>query len=227
MIFPVLKTEELVQVDDKTRLDGASSFISPDEAAITLVEIEPESGFGYLDVTSNSYLDWQYSTDGDKTVSLRITTDGTPVTKTKVITIITALEDRLFSSDSDLVAHEDDILKYVADGRNSFLDKHRISQQRIVRYLDEQRIWDYEGNALSKDALLNIDEVNEWSKYYTLMIIYRSLSNAIDDVFSQKAQNYEILAKEAQQRSVLRLDRNGDDVEDIRKDMRTYNLVRR
>lgn len=227
MIFHSIKLEEIVQVDDRTRLDGSGSFLSPDEAAITLVEIQPEDAAGFFDVTENLYLDWQYETDGVKEVTLRITTDGAPVTKTKTLNIITALDDRLFSSDADLIAHEDDIIKYLPAHRGSYLDKHRLSQQRIVRYLNEQRIWDYSGNPLTKEALTNIDEVGEWSKFYTLMLIYRSLSNASDDIFQQKASQYEALAKMAQNQSVLRLDRNNDGIEDTKKDMITYNLVRR
>jgi len=39
MIFIRANTEEKVQVDDKTRIDAEQTFLSPDEAAITLVEI--------------------------------------------------------------------------------------------------------------------------------------------------------------------------------------------
>lgn len=87
MIFPVLKLEDVVQVNDQTRLDATKSYKTPDEAAITLVEIEPELEAGFIDVTSSKYLDYQYSSDGDKDVTVRITTDGVPTQLTKVLSI--------------------------------------------------------------------------------------------------------------------------------------------
>ncbi len=82
-IFPNLKLEDIVQINDKTRLDASKSFTA-DEAAVTLVEIEPESAAGFIDITptvaTNSkqyFLDWSYSgTSRTVTVSVRITTDG-------------------------------------------------------------------------------------------------------------------------------------------------------
>ena len=227
MIFPILELESQLRLNDKTRLDAVKSFISPDEAAITLVEIESETSAGFIDVTSNRYLDWQYSTDGAKTVSLRITTDGAPTTFTKNIEVLTEANDVTFSSDDDLLAHEDDILRYVRSGRSSYIDKHRLAKKRIVRWLSEQRIYDQDGNNLTDAAIRDVEEVNEWSKFYVLYIIFNSLSNAIDDIFAQKASLYQSLAKDAQQRSAIRLDTNGDGNENINKDTRTYRMIRR
>jgi hypothetical protein len=227
MIFPILEIESQLRVNDKSRLDATKSFLSPDEASITLVEIEPEVGAGFIDVTNNLYLDWLYTTDGIKTISLRITTDALPTIITKDIEVLLEENDIVFSSDDDLLAHEDDILRYVRSGRSSYLDKHRLAKKRIVRWLSEQRIYDVDGNNLTDAAIMDVDEVNEWSKFYVLYLIFNSLSNAIDDIFAQKAVLYQGLAKDAQKRSALRLDLNGDGVEDINKDARTYRLIRR
>jgi uncharacterized Fe-S cluster-containing radical SAM superfamily protein len=102
MIFPKLKTESIVQVNDKTRIDARDTFLSPDEAAITLLEIQAEIGGQFLDVTGTSYIDWQYDTAQEETITLRVTTDSTPVTITKTLTVISASDDNLFSSDADL-----------------------------------------------------------------------------------------------------------------------------
>lgn len=227
MIFPVLELEDVLQVDDKTRLDARKSFISPDEAAITLVEIEPEAAAGFIDVTSNQYLDWQYASDGTKAVTVRITTDGAPVTKSKNIEVVTEADDALFSNDADMLAHEDDILNYVRPGRNSFLDKHRLTQEMIVRWLGDNRIYDTDGNLLTKAAITQVEEVAEWSKFYTLYLIFNSLSNATDDIFAEKASLYKALANDAKNRSAIRLDRDGDGNEDTTADLRTFRLKRR
>ena len=228
MIFPVLETEATVQENDKTRLDGRKSFITPDEAAITLIEIEPEAAAGFIDVTTLQYLDYQYATDGTKTVSIRITTDGAPVTGTVTISVVTAADDKLFSGDAELVAHEPEILNYVRAGRNSFLDVHRTAQDRIITWLDEHRIWDTEGDRLTKDAIIDIEEVNDWSKFLTLKYIFEGLSNATDDIFHDKAMRYAEMASKARNRAAIRLDRDGDGNEDTAAiDLRTYRLVRR
>ena len=57
-IFPHIELEDIVQVNDRTRLSAIKSFVSKDEAAVTLVEIEPESGSGFIDVTGAKQADW-------------------------------------------------------------------------------------------------------------------------------------------------------------------------
>ena len=228
MIFPNLECEAIVQVNDKTRLNGSKSFITPDESAITLVEIEPESGNGYINVTGaapldplNWYLDWQYATNGTKTATIRVTTSGAPVTVTKTISVLSVVDDKLFSDDSDLIMHESEILRWVPVGRNSFKDMHRRAQQRILAWLDEKGHTDSSGARLTKASIVDVQEVKEWSIFLTLRMIFQSISNAVDDVFDKKAKYYESREAEARNRSALRYDYDGDgaisgDVEGVR-----------
>lgn len=229
MIFPNLQLEGTVQTDDKTRLDGTTTFITQDEATITLVEIEPEASAGFIAVTSDKFLDWQYTTDGTKTVTIRVTTDGSPVTASKTLEVLTPANDKLFSSDAELVEHEGDILGYLRPGRASFLDKHRAAQDRILGWLDEHRIHDTSGDRLTKADVVDTAEVNDWSKFLTLQIIFESISNAVDDIFSEKARKYGLLVEQARNRAVLRLDRNNDGTIDDgeHQDNFSYRLVRR
>ena len=195
---------------------------------VTLVVIEPESGAGFFDVTENLYLDWQYPTDGDKTISIRITTDGAPVVNTKVLPIISEEDDHLFSSDEQLTAHEPTILGYVRDGRNSFLDVHRSAQDRIINWLDEHRITNSDGGRLTKDAIVNIEEVNNWSKYLALKIIFEGISNSVEDVFSQKSKTYGTLEIAAKNKAQIRLDTDGDGNEDAGAvDLRSFTIRRK
>lgn len=228
MIFPALELEAVVQINDRTRLDARKSYITPDEAAITLVEIEPHTGDGFIDVTSTKYLDWQYSTDGVKTVSVRVTTDGSPSLFTKTITALDADDDKLFSSDAELMPYEPNILQWVKEGRNSFLDVHRAAQDRILGWLDENKIWDVNGDRLNKDAITDIQEVNDWSKFMTLKLIFEGLSNATDDIFHEKSLRYKELEVQARNRAALRLNRTGEaGGEAIKADMRSVGLFRR
>jgi len=226
MIFGKFKLEKIVQVDDKTRIDCTSLF-TVDEASVSLVRIKPEASDSFYTVTSNKYLDWQYLTEGEKIISLEITTDGAPEVFTNTLTIISNSDDRLFSSDGDLITHEDDILNYVRSGRDSYLDKHRVAQERMLTYLNDQRIWDINGDKLGAAALLNVDEVRDWSKFLTLKIIYGSLSNQVEDIFSVKQKLYGDLASNARKSAVLRLDLNGDGNQDTNVDVRSMRIYRR
>lgn len=210
MIFPVLELESVVQVNDRTRLDAGKTYISPDEAAITLVEIQPAASEAFIDVTSNRYLDWQYSTDGTAAVVVRVTTDGSPTTFTKDLSVLSVADDKLFSADSELLPYEPNILDYVREGRNSFLDIHRASQDRILKWLDENRYWNKQGEPLTKEDIINLDEVNDWSKFMTLRYIFEGLSNATDDIFHQKSLRYKDLELQARDRARFRVDINGD-----------------
>ena len=228
MIFPTLEIEEKLQVNDKTRIDATKSFTTPDEASITLIEIEPSSGDGFIDVTSTKYLDYSYSTDGNKTISVRVTTDGSPTVLSKTLNVLSLADDRLFSSDSELLPYEPDILNYVRAGRNSYLDVHRAAQDRIIKWLDEHRIWDVEGNRLDKNDIIDLEEVNDWSKFMTLKFIFEGLSNATDDIFHEKALRYKQMEIEARNRAAFRLDRDNDGTEEeYKQDNRSSFMVRR
>ncbi len=232
MIFPRIAVESIVQVADKTRLDATGSFVSKDNADITMVEIKPIASGTFIDVTGTSsddwYLDWEYAVGETVTVEVRVTDSlAATSTKTETITILTVVEDYLFSNDSQLVDHEDDILDYVRNGRDSFLDKHRLAQTRVLAYLDEKRIWKFNNERLTKVDIVDIVEVREWSKFETLVIIFEALSNAIDDVFSAKAEKYRGMRDGARDRAALRVDLNGDGELNIPLDMRSMGMVRR
>jgi hypothetical protein len=220
MIFPLIESEPILQVNDKTRINAVKSFISKDEAAITLVEIEPEASAGFINVTGspvlskNWFLDWSYATAGSKVATLRITTDGSPVTFTKTITVLTEADDKLWSADSDLQILEPDILNWVRQGRASFLDYHRTAQKRILEWLDNIKVWNKDGQPFTKsDITLAIaeEDLKRISIYWTLEIIFNGLSNKPDDVFASKEMNYRKSRKELQaDRSRIRVDYNLD-----------------
>lgn len=223
MIFPLIETEPIVQENDKTRLSAVKSFKSNDEAAITLVEIEPEASAGFIPVTGspinskNWYLDWAYATAGTKVATVRITTDGAPVTLSKSLVVVTAAVDKLWSDDSDIQIHEPDILNWVKPGRASFKDYHRMAQKRILEWLDNLKIWDKNGKAFTKDdidVVLAAEDLKRISSYWTLELIFGGLSNKPDDVFAVKEKAYRAARKELQgDRSRIRADWNKDTVQ--------------
>ena len=229
MIFGEIRTEDIVQVNDKTRIDASETFKTPDQQDIKEVQIRPSGDQSFITVSSynsasnGSYdksmwkLDWSFATAGEHTITLKIITSDyeDPETLTefefdKTIQIISKQDDALFSTDEQLVAVVSDILKWIPDGRNSFKREHREAQKRILAWLDENGWTDTEGNKLTKQNIVDVTEVQEWSKYLTLMIIYENISNAVDDVFFQKARQFEGLANTAKNRKYYRFDYNND-----------------
>lgn len=225
-IFPHIELEEVVQVNDKTRLNATKSFISKGEEPITLVRIEPEAGAGFVDITgtpikaSNWFLDWEYSTDGTKAVTVEITTDGAPVTETKTIEVLTELDDNQFCKDTDLQALEHDILKWVREGRATFKDVIRRAKRLIMKDLEEFGVVDSNGNKLTEAAIVDKEEVREWATYWSLYLIFNSSNNQAEDILKQKASMYFQKGKDSRTKAYFRYDWNGDGTIELGERMR-------
>ena len=214
-IFPQLNIENIVQVNDTIRLDATRSYASKDEAAISLVEIEPENGAGFIDVTGSKstdwFLDWEYS-GSSRTVDItvRVTTDGAPVAFTFNLDVITKADDKLFSTDGDLLQHEEEIFKFLPKGKTSFIYKHRRAQELIIEDFNERGVTNFNQKKLTKDDFIDIEEVKQWSIHLTLSLIFADNSNVVGDNFSQKADNYLSMALGHRDRAFFRVDLDGD-----------------
>jgi hypothetical protein len=233
-IFGFIELEDVVQVDDRTRLSASKSYISKDSMPVTLVRIEPEAGAGFIEVGAPGsykdwFCDWQYSTPGTKVVSLEITTDAAPVIFTKTLEVLTAAEDILWSADSDLTAYEPDVLKWTPIGRNSFLNVHRTAQRLILDWLNSIRVWKQDGTKLTKDDMATGDDLRKLSTFWALESIFFGISNKVDDVFLAKSRTYSSKRKECQDTTSIMADFNGDgEVEtNERSDLRSVTMVRR
>lgn len=209
MIFPHIQIEKYVQENDKTRIDVARSFANGEE--ITLYEISVDNEVTYIDVTANMFLDWAFTTAGAYPIFVRLTgTVTAPITMNKTIVIKTEAEDNLFSSDDDLVQHEDDILNYVREGRSTYIDKHRLAQKIILNDLDKNQIWKDDNTRYTAADIIDVQEFAEWSKFVVLRLVMESLSNDINDIFHEKAIRYRSMEVEAKKRACLRLDSDGN-----------------
>lgn len=219
-IFPNLELERVVQVGDKTRLNGVKSFISKGQNPVTVVKIKPEAAGSFITVTGTSskdwFLDWIYDSAGVKTATIEITTDTTPTTSPETISknftieVLSAADDKLFSDDKDLIEYESDVLKYVRDGRNSWLDYHRKAQELIVAFFDERGNVTANQEKISKVNFADVEEVREWSTVLTLRLIYEHLSTQGGEAFKAKAVEYQKQELERRNRVVVRLDLDGD-----------------
>ena len=233
-IFPIIETDELVQVNDKFRISASKSYSDKSEANISLVEIDPGDG-NFIDVTSTGsrreddwWTDYQHSVAGDVTVQVRVTTDGAPVVATKTVTIISEADDKLFADDDDLLAIESDIMKYVPEGRNSFKYVHREAQRECLEWLYTNGYTKADNSRFTKDDIIDLSEVNYWAKYMALRMIYEDLSRSAGDFFQTKAQEFENDEHKWRQKSVFKVDRNSDAVQGQNEgfDMTVRKLVR-
>ena len=214
-VFPLLEVEPIVQVGDKTRLSGLKSFIAPVDRDFDLVRIKPSDASQFI-TASAEFLDWVYSASGTVNVTLYVQSNC-PYASAEVeksITVVTAAQDNLFSNDSDLSLHEPEILKWVVDGRSSFLDMHRRAQTLILKWLDKEGYVDSNGNPFTKSAIVDIEEVRAWSTFLVLKLIFEGLSNATDDIFHEKAVRYNGKMMEYRKKALLRIDTDGDGVVD-------------
>lgn len=213
-IFPNLLVEPVTQTNDRLRLDASRSFATQNESAITSILIEPNTGDGFIDVSEEKYLDWEYAASGDKIITTRVVAGSASADIESTLLVVTPVSDKLFSTDSDLVTHEADIMRWVKDGRNSHNDTHRRAQTIILKWLDKEGYVDINAIPFTKDAVIDIEEVRQWSIYIVLRLIFESISNAVDDVFSAKAKYYKGLEVDWRNRAALRLDVDGDGVVD-------------
>lgn len=227
MIFIRAKIEPIIQVDDKTRIDASGTFVSDgDTVTIDNLEIEPEAGAGFQDVSENQVLDWVYTVDGSNIVTIKITdSDLNETTKSFAIDVVTVASDNLFSNDSDILPLESSLYDYLDAGKDSFISKHRVAQVEILDELNNAGYSKRDGSRYEKGDISDIMEFKELSKYSTLRIIFEGVSNATDDIFHEKALRYASKAINAKQKAYIRLDPDGDGNNE-KQTLFTGNLVR-
>jgi hypothetical protein len=206
MAFISTQYEQILQVNDLTRIDLSRTVLRPTETSFTSFSIMPNTGDSYIDVTTNRYLDFAYETKGDKVMTVKVVTNVATYTKTYNITVLSEEEDNLFSNDHQLVNFEDDILSYVRKGRSSFIDKHRSARDRILSELIQAGIKKNGGAYFSSSDVFDLQEVKDWALFKTLSMIFESLSNQVDDIFSAKAAKYKTMETQAKNTASLKLD---------------------
>jgi hypothetical protein len=229
-IFIDIKNDSKVQVGDKVRFDLTKSFVPrPFVTAsdITRIEVDPIGGTSWVTIHNSAapatklavkdwYFDWVYlnksnvSHGHSQPISFRFTaSDSTTQTKSVSFNLLTSAQDNLFSNDNDLIAHEPDIMKWLPEGRSSWIYVHRRAQERILSYLFEKGYKNNDGTSFTKDQILEKYDVKEWSTFMVLKIIFGSCINSKDDVFVEKSRFYENLEGKANKTDV-RIDLNKD-----------------
>lgn len=189
-INPIIQVESEVRVNDKVRLNASRSFVTPDESSITKIEIKPSAGDSYIDVTSDGYLDWAYTSAADNTVTVQVTNAGGSATTTTTVTSLAEADDILFSSDQDLLRYEKNVFDYLPEGHSSFLYAHREARRHIIRELISRRITEADGDTIDPKDIADKDQIKDWSIFYTLYLIFENAIIQENDFFTQKASAY-------------------------------------
>lgn len=129
-----------------------------------------------------------------------------PDSESIYINVYSVRGDYLFSNDAELVQFDPDIRRWVQDGRNSFLNVHRQAQKHIIEWLDRVGYRNSTGQKYTKFDLLDLSEVNEWSRYTALRMIYEGIKVSQDDVYKAKRQTFSDKEMAARNRAFLKLD---------------------
>lgn len=217
MIFPALTVSKISQIGERVFFDARKTFANGGDE-ILKIEIQPNGTGPWVEVdVADPVLIWAFDVAGDFTASVRV--NDTEV-KTYNFTVVTPETDKLFSSDSDIIGIESEILDYLNEGRSTHNDKHREAQRLILEELNARgvRYWDDAAKAweeITKANILRTKELNAWSRLLTLSLIYFDVSKSQDSIFWEKAKYYEKSALAASQdRQFLKVDLDGDGIED-------------
>ena len=232
MIFLDFKSEGLVQVNDKTRLDVSGSFVS-DDSPITEIEITLDDGSTYMSVFNDGdiekwYLDWSFSLAGEKTIGVRATDGTNTVSQSYTLEVVSEEDDNLYSTDSQLFSIESDLKRYIPSGRNSFKNIHREAQSRILNYLDIKRIWNDDGEPYTKEQINIYGELQKWSLYEAILIIYGDLYISGGDKFAEKLNEYKALRGYERDRGAIRIDKNSSGTIDSGsefQDLKSFRMI--
>ena len=237
MLFPILSFDPVVSVNDMIRLDASRCLAPKGSSPISKVELEPETGSGFINITGGSpvssknwFLDWVYTTAGNKTITLKVEqADSTVTIKTFTISVVTEASDFLYCSDADLIPLEPDILDYLPKGRSSYKFVHRKVQQEILDWLERSGVTRRDGSKLEKTDLNVTNDIRSLATNWSLMLIFDSLSNKTDDKFYQKFKSYASKVEFLKSRVRFFIDFDGDGSVDSseRINIRSGVLLRR
>lgn len=165
-----------------------------------------------------------------KTITLTVENDEDDKEITHTFDVISSVADHLFSTDDKLRKHEENVMKYLPEGRASFKDVHRRAQQLIVDWLATKGYVDNFGNRIIHQRIKDIEEVSTWATMMTLRLIFESIITADDDVFTAKVKKYTGLETFYRDRAVIVIDTNADGEADPlseRLDVQSCRVVRR
>ncbi len=179
-------------------------------------------GFDLMDDTDSSLSQVGMPVEyGMKKVTLSVNNGTGAVTIGLYQKVYLESGDRLFSTDSDMERHEEDIRKWVPLGRSSFKDIHRRAQAMILDWISQQGYVNSDRKTYTKWDLYDLSQVKEWATFLALQLIFEGNSNAVDDVFDKKAKKYASMALASRNR-FLAIDIDQDGKIDFDENLRLH-----
>lgn len=234
-MFAIMSFDKIVQVNEKVRFDLTKSFAPKGASAISKVEIDV--GDSYVDITgspvrsTNWIFDYVFATNGTKPIAVRLT-DALLAEQVFNFEIIVRLasEEKLLSTDQDLIGLEQDIMKWLPDSRSSFNYLHRKALAEILDWLDQVRLYKKDNTKLTADDLQYSNDLQQLSANWAMSLLYFDLSNKTDDKFWEKHLSYKSKVESLKARGRIQADYNGNeqlDPEETRQDFKSVGLIRR
>jgi hypothetical protein len=226
--FGIIISDQKVFRNDLIVFDFKKSYFTPDETpAAPSLEFSADNTTWY-DVSSKKEISWRFSTAGNQTIYLRMTsTTSGDQTFTYQVEVIDTAAQNLFSQDSDLIGYEPDIMKWLPKYWSSWNIIHLRAQEYILNFLREKAIYAEDGTDYKRDEIQNIDEVRDWSSALALYYIFSGTSNSTSDVFKEKSKQYEEIANTRAAKARISLDYNKNlENDDPQEDLRSVILRR-
>jgi len=209
-IFGCILTDACVRVGDRLRIDASRNSVTPDMDAISLVEVDPDGSGTYFDVSSDLFLDWQYSASGTFTIQLRVTAGAASEIFAETIEVKDEQDDCLFSDDSDLLGFEPSIRDCLDCHRCNFNHIHRQIAKCIYECLrDEGLLW-HGCELIDIAKLKGSEQLRKWSTFWALENIYRNASKSPEDFWAQRSQFYKSKRVKAFGGYKIFFDKDGD-----------------
>lgn len=224
----IIISEDKVFAGDLIYFNFKKSGFTPDEAAAVISHEFSIDNTNWINVTQKKDIAWMFSVTGNQTIYLKLTSTTGSETFQKTITVLEIAAQKLFSNDTNIAAFEPDIMKWLPPQWSSWNIIHLRAQDHILNILAEKRIVSQSGAAYTKDDISNRQEVRDWASTLALYYIFYSISNADNDVFKDKAKDYEELSQKHASTARLSLDYNKNAIADDEptEDLRSIELVR-
>lgn len=219
--FGFILSDSKVFQGDLIQFDFSKSTFNGADIPQTVSHEFSINGTDFVNVTDKKQISWVFNDSGPQPIYLTLNSSLGSELFTTSIEVLDIVDAKLFTTDFDLVAYEPDIMKYLPKKWSSWNIIHMRAQDYIINYLSEKAILDKFGNAYTKDDIRDIKEVKDWSSALVLRYIFNTISNADNDIFKSKSDEYEEIANARGSRARINLDHNknsktDDEVQDLR-----------
>lgn len=139
--------------------------------------------------------------------------------------------DLVFSNDNDLVDEYPTIMDNLPQGEISFIRFHKAARDKILTEINNLNIRKvtniYNRRRINQFDIMDINEIRAVSKYTTIGLIYKSLSDAVDDKWSVESKANLSLASALIEMPNLSIDINDNGLKDEYQNASMVEILKR